>query len=371
MSPAGPPGRRPPWWPEDEPWPPERPPWQMWAGRRRHRGLGCLATVVLLLASLVVASQLVSAGAPPGSVLGRVLEVLLILATMAAAVVLGAALVRTVARWIARDSTVDRLIEAAGRVQEGDYSARVPVQGSPESRSIARAFNQMSARLETTDSQRRSFMADVSHELRTPLAVIQGQLEAIRDGVYPADQAHLGPALDQVAILERLVDDLRTLALSESGSLGLAREQVDVGALVGEVVAAFEPTARAGGVALGFDVAPGTARAWLDPARMGSVLRNLVANALRYTPPGGSVTVSVRGDSEWVELRVRDTGRGIDPALVPTVFERFSRSADSGGSGLGLAIARALVEAHGGTISAASTAGSGTAMTVRLPVGTG
>ncbi|MBX3030133.1 MAG: HAMP domain-containing protein [Chloroflexi bacterium] len=264
----------------------------------------------------------------------------------------------------------DPIIEAAGRVQDGDYSARVPETGSAEARLLARSFNQMSARLEATDAQRRSFMADVSHELRTPLTVIQGQLEAIRDGVYPADAEHLAPALDQVAVLERLVEDLRTLALSESGSLKLTRESVDVGTLVTEVVSAFEPTAQAAGVTLSVTVTPAVPRAWLDPARIGSVVRNLVANALRYTPAGGGVTIEVAAtDTEQVVVSVRDTGRGIDPALLGTVFERFSRSPDSTGSGLGLAIARALVEAHGGTITAASEPGSGTTMTVRLPVG--
>jgi two-component system sensor histidine kinase BaeS len=228
----------------------------------------------------------------------------------------------------------------------------------------------MSERLGRTDEQRRSFMADVSHELRTPLTVIQGQLEAIRDGVYPADPAHIAPALAQVGVLERLVDDLRTLALSESGSLALARQPLDLAALAVEVTASLRPTAAAAGVSLDVQAQPALARVFADPVRMGSVIRNLVVNALRYTPPGGSVTVAVRGvGAGWIELAVHDTGRGIDPALQPVVFERFSRSADSSGSGLGLAIARSIVEAHGGTIAADSPPGAGTTMTVRMPIG--
>jgi two-component system sensor histidine kinase BaeS len=297
-------------------------------------------------------------------------------AALVAAVVIGILLlvIAGLASRVLRGTSVpvDELIEAAGRVQEGDYAARVTESGPAELRSLARAFNQMSDRLATTDEQRRTFMADVSHELRTPLAVIQGQLEAIRDGVYPADAQHLAPALDQVAILERLVDDLRTLALSESGSLVLAREAVDVATLANEVAGSLQPAAEAAGIILGVETEAGLPRPYADPVRIGSVIRNLVANALRYTPPGGSVTVAVRsaGPGE-LELSVRDTGRGIDPAILPVVFERFSRSPDSAGSGLGLAIARSIVEAHGGTIAAESAPGGGTVMTVRLPLGSG
>lgn len=264
---------------------------------------------------------------------------------------------------------VDQLIDAAGRVQEGDYSVRVTESGPAELRSLARAFNQMSERLGRTDDQRRSFMADVSHELRTPLSVIQGQLEAIRDGVYPPDAEHLAPALEQVAVLERLVDDLRTLALSETGSLTLTRRPSDLAALAMEVVGSLRTTADTAGVTLDVDAQPELPRALVDPVRVGSVIRNLVANALRYTPSGGTVTVSVRaaGGDDALELIVRDTGRGIDPALLPLVFERFSRSPDSTGSGLGLAIARSIVEAHGGTIAAESVPGAGTTITVRMP----
>jgi two-component system sensor histidine kinase BaeS len=322
---------------------------------RRRRALGCFG-VVAVVALVVVLAVPWWHGGP-----------VLILWVLAALLVL------VLGRWIIRlaratSRPVDELIDAAGRVQAGDYTARVSEQGPAEIRSLARAFNQMSDRLERTDTQRRSFMADVSHELRTPLTVIQGQLEAIRDGVYPADAEHVGPALEQVAVLERLVGDLRTLSLSESGSLPLARERVDLASLAGDVVAGFRSAATTAGISLSVQAEPATPAVLVDPARIGSLLRNLVANALRYTPPGGSVTVRLRQAGAHVEMQVQDTGPGIDPALLPTVFERFSRSADSAGSGLGLAIARAIVEAHGGTIAAASTPGQGTSITVRLPI---
>jgi two-component system sensor histidine kinase BaeS len=260
------------------------------------------------------------------------------------------------------------MIDAARRVEAGDYSARVPEQGPSEVRSMARAFNQMSARLEESDTRRRSFLADVSHELRTPLAVMQGQLEAIADGVYPADAAHLAPALDQVRAMERLVEDLRTLALVESGELQLTREPLEVGPLVAQVIDAFEPQALEAGVRLTSLVAPGVPVTLADAARVRSIVVNLVANAIRHTPRDGTVLIRVsRSEAGDVEVEVRDTGSGIPEDMLPRVFDRFTRGADSTGSGLGLAIARDLVEAHGGTITVASEGGRGTTLRFTLP----
>jgi signal transduction histidine kinase len=263
---------------------------------------------------------------------------------------------------------LDDLIEAAGRVEAGDYSVRVAERGAGEVRSLARAFNQMSARLEEGDARRRSFLADVAHELRTPLTVIQGGLEAVIDGVYPPDAGHLAPLVDQARALEHLVDDLRTVALAEAGSLALARESVDPGTLVEESVAAFRGAADAAGVVLRIDVAPNLPRVELDAARIRQVLSKLLGNAVRHTPAGGSVTVSVRASADTVSVEVRDTGSGIPAALLSTVFDRFVKEPGSPGSGLGLAIAKDLVEAHGGSISAASAPGGGATILFSLPL---
>jgi len=263
---------------------------------------------------------------------------------------------------------LDDLIEAAGRVEAGDYSVRVAERGAGEVRSLARAFNQMSARLEEGDARRRSFLADVAHELRTPLTVIQGGLEAVIDGVYPPDAGHLAPLVDQARALEHLVDDLRTVALAEAGSLALARESVDPGTLVEESVAAFRGAADAAGVVLRIDVAPNLPRVELDAARIRQVLSNLLGNAVRHTPAGGSVTVSVHASADTVSVEVRDTGSGIPAALLSTVFDRFVKEPGSRGSGLGLAIAKDLVEAHGGSISAASAPSGGASIRFSLPL---
>jgi len=235
-------------------------------------------------------------------------------------------------------------------------------------RDLVRAFDTMAARLEADEQQRRSLLADVTHELRTPLAVVQGNVEAIIDGVHPADETHLAAILDETRVLTRLVEDLRTLALSEAGSLSLHREATDLAILAADVATAFHPAAETGRLTIRSDVDDSLPLLDLDPIRIREVLSNLVGNAIRHTPGDGTITISGRLDGASVELVVADTGSGIEPELLAHIFERFSRSATTGGSGLGLAIARGLVELHGGTIAAASEPGSGARITVRLPV---
>ncbi len=265
---------------------------------------------------------------------------------------------------------MDSLIDAAGRIERGDYSATVPESGPREMRSVAHAFNAMSARLKTSDEQRRTFLADVVHELRTPLSVIRGQAEGIADGLYPADQEHLSPIVDATRSLEVLVEDLRALALSETGSLALVREPVDPAELVNESVAAFNAQADETGVKLIGDAANGLPPIDVDPTRMRSAIGNVIANAIRHTPAGGSVKVSAASSDGTVTISVADTGEGIAPDLLPHVFERFVRGAGSKGSGLGLAIAHDITVAHGGTIDVSSEVGAGTTVTIKLPAAT-
>jgi signal transduction histidine kinase len=259
------------------------------------------------------------------------------------------------------------LVEAAGRIEAGDYSAQVPETGPRDLRSVARAFNAMSARLKATDEKRRSFLADVAHELRTPLTVIRGQAEAIADGVYPGDAAHLAPILDATQTLDRLVEDLRTLVLTDAGSLVLQKEPTDLGALAVETVDSFKVQAEAAGVALSSDIANNLPSVDVDPARIRGVIGNLLSNALRHTPAGGSVTVGVSSSGDGVVITVADNGEGIPPELLPHVFERFAKGAGSPGSGLGLAIVHDVVTAHGGNVEVESQAGSGTRVRLTLP----
>jgi len=267
-------------------------------------------------------------------------------------------------------------------VEAGDYAVRVPEarRGPGELRGLGRAFNTMTARLEADEAQRRRLLADVSHELRTPLAVVKGNLEALIDGVYPADEAHLGPILEETRVIERLIGDLRTLSLAEAGTLALHPESTDVGVLIADVIDGFRRRAEEQDVELRLDAADDLPLVELDPIRIREVISNLVDNALRYSGAGGLISVDARevpadaqagtdaSPAPTLEILVSDDGPGIALELLPTVFDRFAKTAESRGSGLGLAIARAIVEAHGGTISASSQLGSGTTMRVSLPL---
>jgi two-component system, OmpR family, sensor histidine kinase BaeS len=221
-------------------------------------------------------------------------------------------------------------------------------------------------RLEAQDRERRTLLADVSHELRTPLAVIRGGVEAIIDGVHPADEPHLAAIVEETRVMERLVEDLRTLALAESGRLALHREAVDLAELVQDVAASFGAAAAGADVRIVVDAPDGLPPADVDPVRIREVVANLVDNAIRHTPPGGRVELRVGGGAD-VRIDVADTGRGIDPAILPHVFDRFVKAPGSRGSGLGLAIARDLVTAHGGTMTVTSQANAGTIFTIVLP----
>ena len=355
-----------PWDPND-PWAPE-----MWRRRVRfmrrmdrqrlwhpRQGFGCLFAFFFL----IVAGSLVAVAATVLSTVGPIAAVIVGLTVIGLLFGMG----RTIAIVAL---TLDGMLDATRRVALGDYSIRIGAprrQGLRSLRELAGGFDAMVARLEADEEQRRSLLADVSHELRTPLAVIAGNLEAILDGVYPADPAHLAPILDETRVMERLIDDLRTVALSEAGTLTMHPEPTDPDVLIGEVIHAFTPGAAAAGVTLTTQTTSDLPILDLDPVRIREVLSNLVANALRHTPSGGSVTVGGAVTATDVTLAVSDTGPGIDPALLPHIFDRFVKGAGSRGSGLGLAIARALVEAHGGTISVDSAAGAGTSFHVVLP----
>jgi signal transduction histidine kinase len=367
------PRQRPAWWPEEEPWPPSGP--DAWRrgrpvfARRFGRRFGCLAglfatfviggcTVAFWLSAM--ATGLVDLP-ESARVLARGLSILALLIGFGGIVFTGRAL---------RGLTggVGDILDAVGRVAEGDYAARVTERGPRDMRALARAFNRMAARLEANEAQRRSLLADVTHELRTPLTVIQGNLEGVLDGVYPADPEHLAPILEGTKVLARLIDDLRTVTEAESGTLTLHREPTDLGVLAGETAVAFRAGAEQAGVRVVLAVTDDLPLLRVDPVRLREVLNNLVANALRYTPFGGTVTLGGQlGPESGVTLTVADTGAGISPEALPHIFDRFYKTPDSRGTGLGLAIARDLVAAHGGTLSVESGVGKGTTMRVELP----
>ena len=314
---------------------------------------------ILLVGSLIALVAWLVGGLLEGGALSLVITAVLPFIVLVLLVLLVVRLIRRTG------APVGDLIEAAGRVEAGEIGTQVPERGPSEVRSLARAFNAMSSRLAANEEARRTLLADVSHELRTPLTVMQGTLEGVLDGVYPADEAHLRPVLDETRVLSRLIDDLRTLSLSEAGALRLHREPTDLAALLAEVVASQRAAADEAGVRLDLEVTDLTP-ILVDAARIRQVVANLVANALRFTPRDGRVLVAASDDGA-VAIRVSDTGPGMEAEEVEHAFDRFYRSSGSSGSGLGLSIARNLVEAHGGHIGLESEPGKGTMVEVILP----
>lgn len=262
---------------------------------------------------------------------------------------------------------VRRLIDAAGRLADGDYSVRVAQSGSAASRRVVGSFNEMARRLEDADEQRRQLLADLGHELRTPLTVVRGEIEAIVDGVHEPDTAHLETLLDEVAVMERLLEDLRTLSLAEAGALALHREPTDLVVLVSDAVDSHRRAANQQAVVIAVDGSPQVGEIMVDPVRIREVVSNVVVNALRAMPDGGALQVRVAREGPDAVVEVKDTGMGIAPEEVGEVFERFRKGSTSAGSGLGLTISRDLVEAHGGSISIDSQVAAGTTVVVRLP----
>ncbi|AYN42950.1 HAMP domain-containing protein [Streptomyces dangxiongensis] len=259
--------------------------------------------------------------------------------------------------------------------QPPELHVRVPVTTRDETGILAEAFNGLTERRERLEAQRRAMVSDIAHELRSPLTNIRGWLEVVRDGVVDPDPGLLDSLHEEALVLQRIIDDLQDLAAADAGTLRLHREPLRAGDLLDQVAAAHRVAAGAAGVGLRAGTGTDTdGTAWLDadPVRMRQALGNLVSNALRHTPVGGTVTLAARRDGDDVVLTVTDTGHGIPPEDLPRVFDRFwraekSRSRRTGGSGLGLPIVRHLVTAHGGTAEAASEHGAGAVFTLRLP----
>jgi len=282
------------------------------------------------------------------------------------AIPLGLLLIRTVVR------PLHAVRDAARRIGAGELSHRVPINSGDEIGEVARQFNEMAAALERDEELRRSMMADIAHELRNPLAVIQGQVEALQDGIFELSQESFAPIHAQVVLLGRLVDDLRDLALVEMGRLPLHQAEMALDDLVQRVAGASQPRAREKGLTLSVESPKTMPPVCADGQRVEQVLANLLSNALRHTPSGGAITVRVWAEPDWVGFAVEDTGSGIAPQDLPHLFDRFyrvdkARSRADGGTGLGLSIAKQLVEAHGGEITVRSVVGEGSTFTVRLP----
>ena len=288
----------------------------------------------------------------------------------AAALLTAAAVSLLVTRRLARP--IHALGTAATQVAAGDYTTRVaPPQLGPELDTLTSAFNAMATALQATEATRRRLLADAAHELRTPLATIDAYLEGLADGLRPANQQTWDVLAAQTARLRRLADDIALVSRAEEHQLPLHRIPIAPGQLAATAVQAARPGYENKGVALTTQLAPQLPGITADPDRLTQVIAGLLDNALRHTPPGGQVTVSTQAAGPNITITIADTGEGIAAEHLPHIFERFYRADTArdrahGGAGIGLTIARALITAHGGTLTAASD-GTGARFTITLP----
>ena len=315
--------------------------------------LGVLVAVSVAVSSLAVWYGVVNLGWRP-------------LYTLPVAVLLALGVTQVLARGMT--SPLRSMTAAARAMARGDYTRRVEATSRDEVGELARAFNRMAADLEAADRERREMVANVSHELRTPIAALQATLENLVDGVAAPDPATLRAALERTERLGRLVRELLDLSRIDAGTEPLDRRDVAVTAVLEAAVA--EATTSGRDVRFSLDVSPPGARAWADAARLHQVLANLLDNAARHSPPGGTVRVIARSDAAGLHVEVADDGPGIAAADRDRVFDRFYRGAGTdgtGSTGLGLAIARWAVGLHGGRIALAPAGETGCRFVVDLP----
>ena len=307
-------------------------------------------------------------GSPETDFMQRVSEAITYsaVAATAFALLLGIVLARTLTR------PLRELTTATQHVARGVLGQQVVVRSRDELGALAVSFNQMSADLAQASTLRRQMTADIAHDLRTPLSVILGYTEALRDGKLPPEQDIFDTLHIEAQHLQHLINDLRTLSLADAGELPLTRQTISPHTLLDRIAATYRAQAQAQGIALETVYDADDAHISIDVERMAQVLGNLIANALRFTPRGGTITLGADTASDNVRVRVNDTGLGIAAQDIPHIFERFfrgdvARQQSEGSSGLGLAIAKGIVEAHGGTIEAESQVGKGTTFMITLP----
>lgn len=268
---------------------------------------------------------------------------------------------------------VNALTVAALKLAKGDLSQRVREIGGDELSTLGRAFNHMADALQDVEAGRRAMTADIAHELRTPLSVQRAHLEALEDGIYPLTLENLQPIIAQNGQLNRLVEDLRTLALADTGQLNLDRLPTNLPDLVRSILERFKPQADARQVRLLFDAQESSPQVNVDAGRIEQILGNLLSNALRHTPDGGIVEIRVEQKGDNARLVIHDSGPGLTSETLEHIFERFyrgekSRSRAEGGSGLGLSIAQQLARLHGGDLQAENHPQGGASFALTLPV---
>ncbi len=271
---------------------------------------------------------------------------------------------------------VRTLTAAASNLGAGDLTQRVPESGTDEIGRLANTFNTMASDLELAVDQRRQLTADVAHELRTPLTNIQGYLEAIKDGVVDADDKTINTLHTQTIHLANLIEDLRIVAIADTGALALNKSHGSPVPVIKDSVGHFSQRARERDIELVINSDSSDIAVDFDETRLRQIVSNLVENALTHTPNNGNITVDLQANGLGLKMSVTDSGIGISTDDLPRIFDQFyradqSRTRATGGAGLGLTIVKRLVEAHGGKISVTSESGKGTSFIVQLPASTG
>lgn len=267
---------------------------------------------------------------------------------------------------------LDRVTTAARRVAEGDLTQRVKTSGSGELAELGKSFNQMAATLSRDQRLRQNMVADIAHELRTPLSILQGNVEAMLDGVLEANTENLNSLHQETKLLSRLIDDLRTLSLAEAGQLKFYPEAIDLREVSSQVIDGFQTQFATKNLKVSLEATEDMPLAWVDSDRTAQVIRNLMSNAFNYTPEGGSITLRLTPGRDGITVSVIDTGSGIPADDLPHVFSRLyrvdrSRTRSTGGSGLGLAIVKQLVEDQGGRVWVESQPGQGATFSFLVP----
>ncbi|HUW10473.1 MAG TPA: ATP-binding protein [Anaerolineae bacterium] len=350
--------------------------WVIYGERAGQLTEGQMAGAVSIVVDGVTVGYLTST-APRPDVLGPLEQGFLaqfrssLLVGAAAAGILGLLLGLLLSRSLT--APLRRLTAATKAVASGDFSQSIEESGSAELVEVARSFNEMTSALLDAEIHRKNLISDVAHELRTPLTVLQGNLQAILDEVYPLERGEIAHLYDETRLLNRLVEDLRELALAEAGELRLDLQPTDAAQAIRRIASAFALVAEDGGIELTVSEAEGLPSVLADPDRLVQVLSNLVSNGLRHTPAGGRVSISTEVAGDMLEIDISDTGDGLSADDLSHVFDRFwradrSRARETGGSGLGLTITKQLVQAQGGTIGVESAPGLGSRFWFRLRI---
>ncbi len=324
---------------------------------RRMIGLLVFLIFIAGLVGAVIATGFASAGSNRWLIVGL---------TLLAMIALG-----SVGRRLFRRSwgPIGELIDATRRLGEGETDVRLETWRPGPLAPVNASFNRMAERLQEEDERRRRLLGDLGHELRTPLTVIKGEIEAVMDGLHPPES--LANVIDEVDLMERLLEDLRDMALAEAGRLQLNIAATDLEGLLRDVVSSFTSRMEARSITIEMVIGATIGEVEVDAHRMHQVFSNVISNSIRVMADGGRLRISAERGDESVTIAIADTGPGIAQDRIDHVFDRFVKDDDSSGSGLGLSIARDLVEAHGGEIAASNLPGAGAVITIVLPVAGG